>query len=704
MDLRFDQVWNGYRGLEQEIWAVRDRAHEADVALRNETQTLAARADGLNTRVLAEFEVRERMQAEAVLLTLQVRQLEAALSEARAETLARLAAVREEAAQAAARERDELNDRALMLEQLLTGTAASRPPGARQAVARLPSPAVAVIIPTYNRAAFIGEAIASVQAQSFQDWELVVVDDGSTDDTAAVVSGFLDDRRIRSVRQDRAGQSSARNRGIAATRAPLIAYLDSDNLWYPDYLARMVDCLATETETDVAYGALASDRHGLDRRNILWRRFDRKALLQANYIDTNVMVHRRTLVERLGGWDPLLHKLEDWDLVLRYTADKPARALSVVAARYRDCDGARITDVVPVGPPVVSVGRRWSPPYAGMRRPRVLYAVTHYPQLSAQEVETELRCMLAWGVHVEVWRKAAGASPYPVNVPVHDGSFADAVAAVRPDVIHVHLSGFDDGFRYDLGATGRPVTLRLHAADVTRANLLAWLAHDWVAGIYGDPDRIVLADTHDVRALPTRTAFDSRLFKPVSDKDSRLVVRTSAALPGRDLESFIALAKRLPEYRFVLAAATCNGREAFVEHLKAVRESAASPVELVFDLPHEDVAALVGHAALYVHTAPPETPVGQPLSVIEAMATGCYCLVRDLPDLAALVKGVGATYRDEDELVAAVRATEDRGDVERMALWKSAIDRAYQLHADIVVLRALFDDWTKLSAREKVPA
>jgi hypothetical protein len=246
----------------------------------------------------------------------------------------------------AAEEREALQQRCLMLERLLANTAAARPPGAAVAVARLPKPAVAVILPSHNRAAFVGEAIASVQAQGFRDWEMAVVDNGSTDGTEAAVAPFLADPRIRLHRLDHVNMSAARNHGIAATTAPLIAYIDSDNLWYPDFLACAVDCMATAPHIDLLYGALVSDLHDLDQGFILWRDFSREALLRANYIDTSVIMHRRHLVAKYGGWDPQLGRLVDWDLVLRYTAEKCAHPLPVLAARYRRCDDRRITDTI----------------------------------------------------------------------------------------------------------------------------------------------------------------------------------------------------------------------------------------------------------------------------------------------------------------------------------------------------------------------
>ena len=241
-----------------------------------------------------------------------------------------------------------MSERNLVLETLVTHSAAARPPGASEAVARIAAPAVSVILPTYNRARFVGEAIESIRAQSFVKWELIVVDDGSKDDTQEAVARFLFDERIRYVRQDQSGSSVARNRGLDETSAALVAYLDSDNLWYPDFLSCAVDYFATHPDVNMLYGALVTDLHSLDATNVLWRPFDRAALVAGNFIDTNVMVHRRALLAKYGNWDPRLSRVNDWDLALRFTAEEPAHPLPVLAAYYRSCDGIRVTDVDPV--------------------------------------------------------------------------------------------------------------------------------------------------------------------------------------------------------------------------------------------------------------------------------------------------------------------------------------------------------------------
>ena len=572
-----------------------------------------------------------------------------------------------------------------------------------KAEAQFAGPCVSVVLATCNRGRFLPEVIASVQAQSMQSWELKIVDDGSTDDTAAVVAPFLEDRRISYIPQQQSGPSAARNRGLRESNAPFVAYIDSDNVWFPEFLATAVDCLVAEPEVDLVYGALVTDHHQLNQSQILWEPYSRERLLRANFIDTNVLVHRRTLVDRYEGWDENLSRLLDWDLVLRYTSEKQPRRLEVMAAYSRDCDSQRITSVIPAGSSLLAIVRKWFPP-AAPRRPRVLYAVWHYPQLSESYVEAEIACMRRWGVHVEVWRTEIGASLYPTDIPIHDGPLEKAIEASRPDIVHFHWLSFAHSQVAALAASGIPVTLRLHGFDVTRESLAGWLAQGYVNGVYAFPNQIANCGIRDPRLKPTPVGFDSTLFAPRPDKDRRLVVRASAALASKDLEFFMQAARALPEYRFVLATVTCKYREDYVEHLKALREKIGSPVELMFDVPREQMADLMSKAGIYVHTLCPPgvenaTPLGQPLSIAEAMATGCYCLVRDVPDLADFVGEAGATYRGLDQLVERIRATSDWTDAEWKKAEHRAIDRAHFHHADVVVFREMFSDWMRLAER-----
>ena len=120
-----------------------------------------------------------------------------------------------------------------------------------------PAPRVSVILPTFNRARFLPDAFASVRDQSYSDWELVVIDDGSTDDTPGVVAELSRDlgRPVVHHRQDNQGAYGARNTGLDLARGTYLAFFDSDDLWLPHHLERSVDALDRNGDIDWVYAA-----------------------------------------------------------------------------------------------------------------------------------------------------------------------------------------------------------------------------------------------------------------------------------------------------------------------------------------------------------------------------------------------------------------------------------------------------------------
>lgn len=124
-------------------------------------------------------------------------------------------------------------------------------------------PSISVIMPTWNQARFILRAIASLCDQTLQDWELIVIDDGSTDDTGATVRDYLSDSRIRYLRFDtNGGLGAALNHGLKIAQAPLIAYLPSDDVYYKDHLRSLVDALNADPSMALAYSGV---RHHYNR-------------------------------------------------------------------------------------------------------------------------------------------------------------------------------------------------------------------------------------------------------------------------------------------------------------------------------------------------------------------------------------------------------------------------------------------------------
>ncbi|MGA9753776.1 MAG: glycosyltransferase family A protein [Desulfobaccales bacterium] len=182
-------------------------------------------------------------------------------------------------------------------------------------------PAVSVIIPTYNRAALVGQALASVQAQSFRDFEVLVVDDGSTDATPEVLAGWREVRVLRHPR--RRGVSAARNTGVACARGEWLAFLDSDDLWRPAKLARQMAYLADRPDLRLCQTDETWVRRGvrvnqpLTHRKVAGWIFG-PSLERCMVSPSAVVLHRRVFEDH-GGFDTTLAAGEDYDLWLRLT-------------------------------------------------------------------------------------------------------------------------------------------------------------------------------------------------------------------------------------------------------------------------------------------------------------------------------------------------------------------------------------------------
>jgi glycosyltransferase involved in cell wall biosynthesis len=180
-------------------------------------------------------------------------------------------------------------------------------------------PWVSVIIPTYNRAALVTEAVASVKAQTFQDLEILVVDDGSTDDTAAALAPWEDVRLLRQPR--RRGVAAARNLGAAAARGEWLAFLDSDDLWLPEKLARQMAYLGERPGLLLCQTDEIWVRHGVrvnkpaSHRKVAGRIF-LPSLTRCMVSPSAVVLHRRLLADH-DGFDEDLPAAEDYDLWLR---------------------------------------------------------------------------------------------------------------------------------------------------------------------------------------------------------------------------------------------------------------------------------------------------------------------------------------------------------------------------------------------------
>jgi len=188
-----------------------------------------------------------------------------------------------------------------------------------------PNPSVSVIIPTYNRGWTLRAAVDSVLAQTYRDFELIVVDDGSTDDTAEILQSYGPDIQV--LRQANAGVSAARNTGVRSAKGAFIAFLDSDDRWRPDKLGVQVDFFASHPEAVICQTEEIWIRKGqrVNPKKVHQKPSGRifKASLALCLVSPSAVMLHKALFDEIGGFDETLPACEDYDLWLRVSARYP---------------------------------------------------------------------------------------------------------------------------------------------------------------------------------------------------------------------------------------------------------------------------------------------------------------------------------------------------------------------------------------------
>lgn len=209
------------------------------------------------------------------------------------------------------------------------------------------NPLVSVVMPLYNAAPYVADAVRSILAQTFTDFELVVVDDGSTDGSATVVE-TLGDPRVHLVRQPNSGRPAVpRNRALARARGKYVAFLDADDLWLSHTLERQVDALERRPDVALVYGwAEAFGSSGTlgyrgPKRSLRETRVFQRLLLEQSFIPISTVMVRRDVLDAVGGFDeaPELRGVEDYDLVVRIAHGHQCLFLGEVLMRYRVHEG-----------------------------------------------------------------------------------------------------------------------------------------------------------------------------------------------------------------------------------------------------------------------------------------------------------------------------------------------------------------------------
>jgi len=181
-------------------------------------------------------------------------------------------------------------------------------------------PKISVIIPTYNREEFIGAAIDSVLNQSFVDFELIVVDDGSTDMTKAIIYSYSDERLIY-IYQKNQGRSAARNRAIELARGEYIAFLDSDDFYLPNKLQQQMDYMRQNEHVDMVYTSadcIDAKKRSIKNQKYIAREegsiYNLLAFFRPVTITLPTVMIRRNVLDKVGVFDVHLDRFEDTDM------------------------------------------------------------------------------------------------------------------------------------------------------------------------------------------------------------------------------------------------------------------------------------------------------------------------------------------------------------------------------------------------------
>jgi glycosyltransferase involved in cell wall biosynthesis len=199
------------------------------------------------------------------------------------------------------------------------------------------TPFVSVVIPCYNQGHFLAEAIESVRNQTYRQFEIIVVDDGSTDNSALTARKYGD---LRYIWQTNQGLAAARNTGLRESKGEYLVFLDADDRLRPEALDTGLQCLRRHRECGFVFGRyilIAGNGTALQYYPPSWPTHDVYiALLHCNYIAMHATVmYRRDAIEFVGGFDPLLKASEDYDLYFRILQKYTAKDHDTVVAEYR---------------------------------------------------------------------------------------------------------------------------------------------------------------------------------------------------------------------------------------------------------------------------------------------------------------------------------------------------------------------------------
>ncbi len=208
-------------------------------------------------------------------------------------------------------------------------------------------PFVSVIMPAYNRRDIIKKAVNSVLAQTYTNFELIIVDDGSTDGTGSILRALRNEKIVVITHEENKGVASARNTGLKYSVGDIITYLDSDNLWEKEYLETLVGAFYKIEDADALYsGQMLYKDFGDNPYAVRFASYNKPLLHNKNYIDMSCFAHKKEVSDVVGNFDENLSRFVDWDYILRISNNCKMYSVPFLLSRcYENNSNNRLSNV-----------------------------------------------------------------------------------------------------------------------------------------------------------------------------------------------------------------------------------------------------------------------------------------------------------------------------------------------------------------------
>lgn len=198
-----------------------------------------------------------------------------------------------------------------------------------------------IIIPTYNTEQYIGETIESILAQSIKDWELIIIDDGSSDKTKNIVSNYLSDKRIKYVYQENAGVAAARNNGYGLSKGQFLAFLDADDLWLPNRLEKMIGKFYEDSKVGLVHSYMQVINEHSERQPEIYKGKEGNILESlllwdgCNIPAPSSILVKREVIDKVGCFDEELSTAADQEFFFRVAHQYKIGMCKEVLGLYR---------------------------------------------------------------------------------------------------------------------------------------------------------------------------------------------------------------------------------------------------------------------------------------------------------------------------------------------------------------------------------